>query len=297
MIVVSAISTKGGVGKTTITANLGALLAHMGFRVLLIDADVQPSLSKYYPISRQATNGLHKVIRDGVITSDEISEITIPGMVLPDGSRPVLDLIYSDSVDGSIQTWLATQGDRVMRLKYPIHHSPHMRGDAAYDVVIIDSPGAVSALQDAAVVAAGLLVSPVVPETLSAREFLEGTHDLINRLSRSAIMMNIELGTIRGLIYRQTRTIDAREISTQIRENFIRLGGKVDSFKTTVPSTKAYTEATTRGVPVHMHDPQRTGATPSGYEVMHELVYEIIPSLQDHGVAAPIVHSGAAAKV
>jgi chromosome partitioning related protein ParA len=180
-----------------------------------------------------------------------------------------------------------------MRLKFPIHHSPYMRDEGVYDVVIIDSPGAVSALQDAAVVAAGLLISPVVPETLSAREFLEGTNDLIQRLSRSAVMMNIELGVIRGLVYRQNRTVDAKVITNQIRENFIKLGGKVDSFKTTVPATKAYTEATTKGIPVHMHDHKRTGATPCGYEVMHQLVYEIIPSLADHGVAAPV--SGAVA--
>lgn len=43
-------STKGGVGKTTLTANLGALMADMGLRVLLIDVDVQPSLSRYFPL-------------------------------------------------------------------------------------------------------------------------------------------------------------------------------------------------------------------------------------------------------
>ena len=46
MIKFTVTSTKGGVGKTTLTANLGALLADMGLLVLLIDADVQPSLSK-----------------------------------------------------------------------------------------------------------------------------------------------------------------------------------------------------------------------------------------------------------
>jgi len=40
MIKFTITSTKGGVGKTTLTANLGALLADMGLRVLLIDADV-----------------------------------------------------------------------------------------------------------------------------------------------------------------------------------------------------------------------------------------------------------------
>ena len=50
MITFTVLSTKGGVGKTTLTANLGAVLAGMGLRVLLIDADVQPSLSKFFPL-------------------------------------------------------------------------------------------------------------------------------------------------------------------------------------------------------------------------------------------------------
>jgi len=44
MIKITIVSTKGGVGKTTLTANLGGLLADSGYRVLLIDAD--PRLSK-----------------------------------------------------------------------------------------------------------------------------------------------------------------------------------------------------------------------------------------------------------
>jgi chromosome partitioning related protein ParA len=44
MKVISIISTKGGVGKTTLTANLGGCLSAMGKKVLMIDADPQPSL-------------------------------------------------------------------------------------------------------------------------------------------------------------------------------------------------------------------------------------------------------------
>ncbi|WP_436286550.1 ParA family protein [Serratia nevei] len=47
MLVISVISTKGGVGKTTVAANLGGLLADAGLRVLLIDVDMQPTLSSY----------------------------------------------------------------------------------------------------------------------------------------------------------------------------------------------------------------------------------------------------------
>jgi hypothetical protein len=45
MRVVSVINYKGGVGKTTLTANLGAELAWRGYRVLLLDLDAQASLT------------------------------------------------------------------------------------------------------------------------------------------------------------------------------------------------------------------------------------------------------------
>jgi MinD-like ATPase involved in chromosome partitioning or flagellar assembly len=38
--VIAIVSGKGGVGKTTVTANIGTALAAMGYKVLLIDADV-----------------------------------------------------------------------------------------------------------------------------------------------------------------------------------------------------------------------------------------------------------------
>lgn len=54
MQVVSIISTKGGVGKTTTAANLGGFAADTGLRVLLLDLDVQPTLSSYFTLAERA---------------------------------------------------------------------------------------------------------------------------------------------------------------------------------------------------------------------------------------------------
>ena len=81
MIKFTITSTKGGVGKTTLTANLGALLADMGLRVLLIDADVQPSLSKYFPlVKRTPAAGLTEVIVRGQVTATCITPTVYPNL-------------------------------------------------------------------------------------------------------------------------------------------------------------------------------------------------------------------------
>lgn len=54
---ICTVSTKGSVGKTTPTANLGNYLADHGQQVLLVDADVQPRLSSYF-------EHRHKIARD-----------------------------------------------------------------------------------------------------------------------------------------------------------------------------------------------------------------------------------------
>ena len=78
-VVISVTSTKGGVGKTTTAANLGALLAQHGMSVLLVDADIQPSLSKYFPITKRAPHGLSMVItRGGSIQPDSVKHHKSP---------------------------------------------------------------------------------------------------------------------------------------------------------------------------------------------------------------------------
>ena len=64
---------KGGVGKTTLVANLSAVLADLGFRVLMIDADVQNSLSKFYPLQHSGSKGLVEMIMSKTVTEEMIS--------------------------------------------------------------------------------------------------------------------------------------------------------------------------------------------------------------------------------
>ena len=87
---ITVVSTKGGVGKTTTTVNLGAVLADLGQRVLLIDGDVQPSLSSDYPITVRAPYGLSTLITrsvtEGTICATTIDRLDV---VVSDDPRPV----------------------------------------------------------------------------------------------------------------------------------------------------------------------------------------------------------------
>jgi len=267
MITFTIASTKGGVGKTTLTANLGALLADMGLRVLLVDADVQPSLSKYFPLSPpQPVAGLTDVIVRGEVAAASITQTVLPN----------LHLVASDDPEGRLPNWLLGRIDRGFRLRHALRAG---LVPSAYDCVLIDTPGAIGPLQDAAVMAADVLVSPITPEILSAREFRDGTMELLARLE-SGSALGAPPAPVKAVIYRQDRTADARLIVAGIAREFDRPHERVSLLKTVVPHAKAYKEAATLRVPVHQHERRREGTMPSAWSVMHCLAWELMPSLR-----------------
>ena len=274
MIVLTVVATKGGVGKTTTAANLGGLLRDLGLRVLLIDADVQPSLSKYFRLSHVAPKGLTELVTSGNLSEDCISTVQLPFDVYKDEvrypHRPDIKLVRSDTREGKLQDWLAPRLDRLVRLSMPLRNEAVAR---CFDAVLIDTQGALGYLQDAAINAADLLISPATPDVISAREFIEGTVNLIDR-TEQAVNLGVKVPTMKAVINRYENTRDSRSMSELIRDDFMRLKGRVTVLNTAIPSIVAFRKAATMQVPVHWMDPQRAG------QAMHELLWELIPSLQ-----------------
>jgi len=263
MIVVTICSTKGGVGKTTLTANLGGILADAGNRVLLVDADIQPTLSSYYPIEEQAADGLHRLITGGSVDGT-ISRTAIPN----------LDIVISDDPEGSLENWILHTPDGRVRMKHAF------RNLSGYDIVLIDTQGAVGPLQDVGVLAADILVSPIPPEILSAREFARGTLAMLERLEPMQYL-GAPVGHLYGLIYRMDHTVDARRVADSLRQaTFGESRGAISILDTVVPATVAWREAATSQVPVHRWEKQRRGPTPCARETMISLVRELLPHVE-----------------
>lgn len=165
MLVISIISTKGGVGKTTTAANLGGFAADAGLRVLLLDLDVQPTLSSYFALDARAPAGIYELLAFNERRLDQlVSHTTIAG----------LDLVLSNDDRGELNTLLLHAPDGRLRLR---HLLPALA--PFYDLLLIDTQGARSVLLEMAVLASDLALSPVTPEILAARELRRGTLQLI----------------------------------------------------------------------------------------------------------------------
>lgn len=233
-MVITICSTKGGVGKTTLTANLGGLLASYGQRVLLVDADVQPALSSLYELTHAAAGGLQSLLVKGDLAN--IISTTDAGC----------DLVYSDDPEGKLQDWVLHTPDGRTRLKYLLNQlKPH------YDFILIDTQGAVGPLQDAAVIAADLLLSPIPTETMSAREFARGTLGMLERLQPLTHYTTLTIAPLYGLLYRVDRTRDAANVAREVREELGGAGSGITIMDAMIPAAVAWREAATLRVPVH----------------------------------------------
>ena len=147
-------------------------------------------------------------------------------------------------------------------------------------MVLIDTQGAVGPLLDTAAFAATCLLCPIMPEVLSAREFLTGTQELLKRLQKGEAM-RIPMPQLRAIIYAQDRTNDAKFIASSIKDFFSNtLDDRRKLLSVAVPAAKAYKEATTLRVPVHCHERKQLGKMLPAYEIMHHIVYEIFPGIK-----------------
>ena len=268
MRVISVVSTKGGVGKTTIAANLGGLLADAGLRVLLLDLDSQPTLSSYYALSQKADVGAYEFIAFNLTTPAQfISKTVITG----------LDLILSNDDQGRLGSLLIHAPDGRLRLRNLLSIlRPH------YDLLLIDTQGARSVLLEVALLASDLALSPLTPEMLAARELRRGTLKLLSELEPFS-HLGISPPPLRLLLNQvNANRVDSRMIINGLRESFAKVTN-ISVLDTVVPDRVAYLNAASLGLPAHRIETRqsRERRSSSALETMQALAIELFPEWRE----------------
>ena len=189
MQIISVINYKGGVGKTTVTANLAGELAYRGKKVLLLDMDAQASLTFSFVSPDYWKNNLEKsktikkwfdCIVDGEAMAPISSLIIRPEEVnsfaRAEENGGVVDLIASHlgliNVDLELATLLGGANMDQTRKKYIKVHGK-LRSEIQnvasneYDVVLIDCPPNFNIVTKNALVASDKILIPAKPDYLS----------------------------------------------------------------------------------------------------------------------------------
>ena len=268
MRVISVVSTKGGVGKTTVAANLGGILADAGLRVLLLDLDIQPTLSSYYALSHEAIAGAYEFIA---------ANQTDPAQIISTTVVIGLDLIISNDDQGQLNTLLLHAPDGRLRLRNLLDNFR-----SSYDLLLIDTQGARSVLLEMAILASDLALSPITPEMLAVRELRRGTLKLLSELEPFR-HLGITPPPLR-LLLNQVNSIrmDTRMIIRSLRETF---AGTINIsvLDTVIPDRVAYLNAASLGLPVHRMETRqsRERRSPSALETMQALSIELFPEWRE----------------
>ncbi|UOZ07898.1 ParA family protein [Amycolatopsis sp. WQ 127309] len=188
MRVVAVMNYKGGVGKTTLTANLGAVAAARGLRVLLLDLDPQTNLTfSFYSI-----DDWHHQLKDSNRTIKQWYEGELPGRDIPladlvvtpervnkvlDGTGGRVDLISSHLglIDIDLQlaallggaTTIEGSKRRFLDLHSCLRHALRDNHFTQYDLVLIDCAPNFGIVTKTAIVASEQVLVPAKADYLS----------------------------------------------------------------------------------------------------------------------------------
>jgi chromosome partitioning related protein ParA len=274
MRVVSIVSTKGGVGKTTTAANLGGFAADAGLRVLLVDLDVQPTLSSYFALTEQSAGGIYELLACNEQRIDHlISHTAIQN----------LDLLLSNDGRGQLNTLLLHAPDGRLRLRHLLSVFQHH-----YDLMLIDTQGARSVLLETAVLASDLALSPVTPEILAARELHRGTLQLLQDIAPFR-QLGITPPVLHLLLNRVPAVSATAKLIQQALRQIYQAEPGVSVLATDIPAIEAYPRAASVGWPVHRMEPRRPSgrAAPAALDTVRALACELFPQWREQFAQVP----------
>jgi chromosome partitioning protein len=238
-LVIAVCNQKGGVGKTTTTINLGAALAELGRKVLLVDFDPQGSLS--------VGLGVNPHLLEHSIYNLLLSRAVTPQQVIDHTETENLDLLPSNIDLSAAEVQLVSEVAREQTLLRVLEK---VRDD--YDIILIDCAPSLGLLTINALTAADYVLMPLECEFFALRgiALLNDTIDKVqDRLNPSLKVLGI-LGTMYD-----PRTLHSREVLERVVQAF---GDTV--FHTVIRRTVKFPETTVAGEPITSYATGSPGA-------------------------------------
>jgi chromosome partitioning protein len=247
--IIAIANQKGGVGKTTTSVNLGACLAYIGKRVLLVDVDPQGNATSGIGIEKaDVEHCIYDILVDDVDVEEVIKQTAVEN----------LDIIPATIQLAGAEIELVPTISREVRLKRALESVKHQ-----YDYMVIDCPPSLGLLTINALTASDAVLIPVQCEYYA----LEGLSQLLNTVRLVQKHLNTEL-MIEGVLLTM---LDARtnlgiQVIDEVKKYF---QDKV--YKTIIPRNIRLSEAPSHGQPIIIYDPRSRGA-----EVYLDLAKEVV---------------------
>ncbi len=234
---IAVVNQKGGVGKSTTTVNLGASLAMLGRRVLLLDIDPQGNTTSGFGVDKHALAGQ---MYDVLLADRPLAETRVAVM-------PNVDLVPSAIALAGAEIELVSAPSRETRLRRALLP---VRDD--YNYVLIDCPPSLGLLTLNALTAADEVLIPVQAEYYA----LEGLSQLMQVVERVRSGLNPAL-RVSGVLVTMFdgRTRLALDVLDEVNAHF-----PEHVFRTQIPRNVRLSEAPSFGKPVVQFDVKSRGA-------------------------------------
>ncbi|MWC29090.1 ParA family protein [Paenibacillus sp. MMS18-CY102] len=247
--IIAITNQKGGVGKTTTSVNLGACLASLGKRVLLVDIDPQGNTTSGIGINKaDVENCIYDILINDVHPRDAIAPTNIPG----------LNVIPATIQLAGAEIEMVSTISREVRLKKALHQ---VKQD--YDYILIDCPPSLGLLTINSLTAADSVLIPIQCEYYA----LEGLSQLLNTVRLVQKHLNTTL-QIEGVLLTMfdARTNLGIQVIEEVKKYF-----QQKVYQTIIPRNVRLSEAPSHGQAIITYDPRSKGA-----EVYLELAKEVI---------------------
>jgi chromosome partitioning protein len=229
---------KGGVGKTTTTISLGAALAQLGKRVLIVDLDPQGNATTGVGVdARKFDRSMYEVLLNDVPLIDVVEPTGFKNLFI---APATLDL-------AAVEQELTSVISRELRLQRSLNSV-----DGDFDYVFIDCPPSLGLITINAFAAATDILVPVQCE-FYALEGLTQLQKIVELVQRN-LNATLKITKVVLTMYdpRNTLTLD---VAKEVRRHF-----PDELCHTVIPRTVRLAEAPSFGQPITAFDPNSKGA-------------------------------------